>query len=380
MLNGRKLVVDTLSEVYRLMKPFIDAEFWDFASHDPVPGSVYILGRKQLVECTDKVRAMCMDSRYVMVFCNAAEGSNTLYEQCSRVLKIDDLITQGRLLLISGGDLPTEYPHVVYDHFLCCILDYADNLLEMQRLPEIFQKTNKPYDFLFLNGRGRSHRKYLLERFRMLNLLDRSIYTYLDGRGSGSRILSLQHQGKELMTTNNVIRALPSQYEVPRYQDNKITSSYPHQFAKNTIFGVEWGEIYLYANAYIDSYFSVVTETVFEQPWSFRTEKIAKVMAQGHPWICATSQGWYRDLRNLGFQTFQHIIDESFDQIDNHQDRMDRIIDVVKDLCRQDLSAFLSEAESICKYNQQYLIEFQIQHRKQFPDKFFQFLNTYARS
>lgn len=378
MVSGHKLIIDTFSEVYSLLKPFSDAEFWDFASHDPVPGSVYVLGRKQLIECLDKVRAMCVDPSYVMIFCNAAEGSNTLVEQCSRVLKIDDLIIQKRLRLISGGDLPAEYPHVIYDHFLCCILDYADNLLEMQRRPEIFQKTTKPYDFLFLNGRGRPHRKYLLERFRMLDLLDRSIYTYLDGRGSGSRLLSLRYHDNELMSTNNIIRPLPPQYEVPRYRSNKMPSNYQHQFAKNDVFGTEWGEIYLYANAYIDTYFSVVTETVFETPWSFRTEKIAKVLAMGHPWICAASYHWYRDFQKLGFKTFQHLIDERFDEIDDHQDRMERIVEVVRDLCQQDLGAFLAEAESICKYNQQHLIEFHTQHRQQFPDKFFQLIDQHG--
>jgi len=230
---------------------------------------------------------------------------------------------------------------------------------------------------LFLNGRGRPHRKYLLERFRMLGLLERSIYTYLDARGSGSRILSLWHQGQELMATANAIRALPKEYEVPRYRYNDITDEHTHYFAKNEIFHNEWGEIYLYAAPYIDSYFSVVTETVFEKPWSFRTEKIAKVLAMGHPWICAASRGWYRDIRNLGFRTFESVLDESFDLIDDPKTRMDRVVTLVDDLCRQDLGAFLEATQSICKYNQQHLQEFAIRHRQEFPQKFANFLKNH---
>ncbi len=378
MLNGLNLIVDTLAEVYTLLQPWRTHEFWDFANHIPVENSVYVLGRKQMVECQDKVRYMCNDPRYVMVFCNAAEGSNTLREQCSRVLKIEDLILSGRLLLITGGDLPETYPCVTYDHFLCCILDYAINQEQMQRRGEIFDKQHKPYDFLFLNGRGRAHRRYLLERFRMLGLLEHSLYTYLDGRGSGSRLLSVTKDGRELMSTPTTIQALPPQYEVSRYRENQIVYPDRHYFAKTDIFNHEWGEIYLQAEPYVDTYFSVVTETVFEEPWSFRTEKIAKVLAQGHPWICAASRGWYRDLRDLGFRTFHGIIDESFDLIDNHQDRMERIVAVVNDLCRQDLVSFLAQCEDVCKYNQQHLIEFSQQHRLDFPKRFLEFIKQHG--
>lgn len=377
MLNGRNLVIDTLSEVYGLLRPFRTHEFWDFSEHDPLPNSIYVLGRRQVVQCIDKVRSMAQDDRYTMIFCNAAEGSNTLREQCARVINIEDLILEKKILLISGGDLPKEYSSILYEHFLCCILDYDNNLQQMTRLPEIFSQTLKPYKFLFLNGRGRAHRKYLLERFRQLGLLDQSLYTYLDGRGSGSRLLSLYHQTQDLMSRPNPIRCLPNCYEVERYQNSDIDVTKPY-LAKFDIFKNEWGEIYLRAEPYIDSYFSVVTETVFEQPWSFRTEKIAKVLAQGHPWICAASRGWYRDLRNLGFKTFHKIVDESFDEIDHHQDRMERIVSVVHDICTQDLVSFLAECESVCKYNQQHLVEFSAQHRNQFPDRFFQFIDNYA--
>jgi hypothetical protein len=321
---------------------------------------------------------MANDDRYSVIFCNAAEGSNTLREQCAKVLKIEDLILQNKISLITGGDLPDEYPSILYEHFLCCIVDYEPNLQQMTRLSEIFDQSHKPYKFLFLNGRGRPHRKYLLERFRQLGLLEQSLYTYLDGRGAGSRLLSLNDQGKELMGTPNIVRSLPVQYEVERYRDNRISDTHVHHFVKSDIFKNEWGEIYLQAEPYIDTYFSVVTETVFEEPWSFRTEKIAKVLAQGHPWICATSRGWYRDLRRMGFRTFDHIIDESFDLIDDHRDRMERIVTVVNDLCQQDLGSFLAQCEDVCKYNQQHLIEFSQRHRLDFPNRFLEFIKQHG--
>jgi hypothetical protein len=128
---------------------------------------------------------------------------------------------------------------------------------------------------------------------------------------------------------------------------------------------------------YIDTYFSVVTETVFDYPYSFRTEKIWKPIAMGHPWIAVANAGYYRDIRNLGFKTFGHLIDESFDQIDNNQDRIERISQLVEELCQQDLASFLKECYTVCKYNQQHLAEMQIKVRREFPDRFFKFINRY---
>ena len=260
------------------------------------------------------------------------------------------------------------------------ILDYAENLQEISRAGDIFNKIDKPYRFLFLNGRARPHRKYLWEKFRLSGLLDQCLWTMLDGRGSRSSLLSLVYDDQQLLSTNTPITRLPRQYEVIRYQDTEVSPDHRHHFAKHELFNHEWGDVYLRAEPYIDTYFSLVTETVFEYPYSFRTEKIAKVLAMGHPWICATSRGWYRDLRNLGFRTFGSIIDESFDLIDNHQQRMDRVYDIVADLCQQDLSTFLAACEPICKYNQQRLQEFQTEHRREFPDHFQKFLDKHARS
>ena len=139
--------------------------------------------------------------------------------------------------------------------------------------------------------------------------------------------------------------------------------------------GFEWGEIYLEARPYLDTYFSLVTETVFYQPWSFRTEKIAKCLYIGHPWICAANTGFYRDLRDLGFQTFDPIIDESFDSIDDPTDRLARIVAVIRDLCGQNMLQFMKAVEPICKYNQQHLLEFTARHRAEFATRLLTYIN-----
>ena len=136
-----------------------------------------------------------------------------------------------------------------------------------------------------------------------------------------------------------------------------------------------WGEIYIKPELYWDTYFSLVTETVFKYPWSFLTEKIAKPLAQGHPFIAVANAGFYADLHALGFRTFGHVIDESFDVIENPVRRLEKIRDVVVDLCQQDLDKFLEACQDVCKYNQQRLRELSKQIPHEFPARFFQLIN-----
>lgn len=364
-----------MSEVYDLLKPWITHEFWDFQAHDMVPNSVYVIGRKQFTENTPRIRELAQDPSYTLVFDNAAEGSTTLEAQM-KVLGIQDLVRQGRILILAGAPIAPEYPHMVYDHFLCEILNYDENHAAMSRTGEIFTWQCKPYTFLFLNGRARPHRKYLWERLRQAKLLDRALWTMLDSRPSNSDDFVLRQGWHDVMQQNSELRTLPYRYEFPQWRGNSFSVGPGGAgFIKNELFNNLWGEIYLQPEPYIDTYFSLVTETVYQTDRSFRTEKIAKPLMQGHPWICATNRGFYRDMHNLGFRTFGDLIDESFDSIDNHQERMDRIVQVIDDLVRQDLNKFIMAARETCIYNQQHLLELAPRMQRNIPQRFFDFLN-----
>ena len=377
MLNARNLVLDTLSEVYQPLLPYRTHEFWDFATHDIVPNSVYVVGRRQVTDHIDKVRELAQRNDVTVVFDNAAEGSWTLTSQLQS-LGLHDLALNHQLLLIGGGEMSSEYAYILYDHFIACIADYEENLQAMSHSDEIFDNNCKPYSFLFLNGRARPHRKYLWERFKELNILDSALGTMLDSRPSVRSVFELERNGVNIMATTTELRWLPREYEFDFFKDSTVIPGPAERtFVKPELFKNLWGDIYLDIAPYRDTYFSLVTETVFEYPHSFRTEKIAKPLAIAHPWIAVANAGFYRDMRNLGFRTFNGIIDESFDNIDNSQDRLERIIAVVQDLVSSDLPAFLAACEPVCKYNQQHLIELAPQIRAEFPDKFFNFIKTH---
>jgi hypothetical protein len=377
MLGNRKLVLDIFGEVYDLLKPWADEEFYDFNLHTIRPGALYLIGRAQFNFNKARIRELVENNVIKVILCNPAEGSQTLASHCESVHGCADLVKQKKILLVGGGDMDDSWPYLLYDSFLPKIMDYEENIQAMVRSAEIFSKTDKPYKFLFLNGRTRTHRKYLMERFRVSGLLYQALWSWLDLTVGYSQDIVFRHNELDLIGQPHDIHLLPQQYEYSSYQKNVGNLSGNQQFVKYELFNNEWGEIYLNPEAYIDTYFSVVTETVFDYPYSFRTEKIWKPMVMAQPWITAANQGYYRDLQNLGFQTFGHLIDESFDSIENSQDRIERIALVVEDLCRQDLASFLKECYNTCKYNQQHLAVMRDQVRKDFPDRFFQFLKQH---
>lgn len=343
-----------------------------------IPGAIYVVERQRFVEDGPRLRQEIERGQSRFVLSLPFEGSVTLRDHIHQY-GITDLVRSGKLLLIAGGDMGPGWPHMTYDMFATKFHDFDENLYEADRASGmIYGKTQKPYKFLFLNGRERAHRKYLVERFDLSGLLDSAIWSFLSPVITTSTHIKLwqEKDGRDLMFVPRKIKKLEAQYEVPRYRDSVVDPD-STKFVKLDLFNNEWGDIYVTAEPYIDTYFSVITETVFEYPYSFRTEKLWKPMAMCHPWIAVANQGYYRSLRDLGFRTFDHLIDESFDSIENNQDRIERIATVIEDLCRQDLVSFLLSAQEVCKYNQQHLLHYRDQVRSEFPDRFFQFLKQH---
>jgi hypothetical protein len=388
MLNNRKLILDTFCGVYDLLKSQADGEFWDFSQHTVVPGAVYLISFKECV-ANPQIKTLVEQDIIKLVLSIPSEGSNTLIEKCNQ-LGLTELALNGKILLLGGGDMDDCWQYLQYDYFLpslfnsfsgsvneSSIKNIADlNTQAVVRSDEIFEKTNKPYKFLFLNGYLRPHRKYLIEQFDLADVLKFSLWSNLTAQSCGSRHFSILHNGKDLMYNTRPIQYLPKKYELETHRSN-LSLPVDSLFAKNQLFSNTWGDGLIVPDQYVDTYFSLVTETVFDYPYSFRTEKIWKPIAIGHPFVVASNQGYYRDLHNLGFQTFGHVIDESFDLIENNQDRMDRIVTIVRDLCQQDLASFLDECYNVCKYNQHHYAAMSHQVVREFPGRFSQFIDQH---
>ena len=381
MLCNRKLILDTFCEVYDLLLPYADDKFWTFEDIEVQSGAIYVIGRAQFNLNVAKIREIIKHKQAIIILSNPAEGSETLKHHVQRLELVDEAI-DGSLLLLGGGDMESHYCYMQYDSFLPKVYDYTENIEETNRIEEIYQKLDKPYKFLFLNGRTRPHRKFLIKSLELEGLLDTALWTNLDTSQGITKNIQLVKDGINYLADTIPIKTLPIEYEVSRYQTNVANLNTDEKFVKSKLFAyddkLEWGDIYIRAELYIDTYFSIVTDTIFTYPYSFRTEKIWKPIAMGHPWIAVSNYGYYKDLRNLGFKTYHSIIDESFDLIRNDQDRLNTIKHVIIDLCKSDLINFLSQCKEVSLYNQQHLYIMRDKVRKEFPGRFIDFLRKFG--
>lgn len=369
MLDNRLLICDTSCEIYPEIQHLVDQTFWDFEQLDPPPHSVVILARQTVNRHVGRIKALLETVDYLPVLANPTEGSVTLKLQCQR-LGLLDLIKQKKMLLVGCGDMEPELNCLVYDCYMNRGNGYERNVQQCTRTNEIYQKLCKPYKFLFLNGRTRPHRKYMIEKMRDAGLLEQALWTNLD-------TTPVYHHtyNTDIVNRPSKIQLLPAKYEVDMFQSG-IKHSYQHAFVKHELFENRWGDVYIQAEPYIDTYFSLVSETVCDYPYSLRSEKIYKPIAIGHPFVAVANRGFYRDLHNAGFQTFGHLVDESFDLIDNNQDRLDRVAQVVQDLCQQDLDEFLVAAQAVTKYNQQHMATEGPRIDREFPNRFANFIKS----
>jgi hypothetical protein len=78
-----------------------------------------------------------------------------------------------------------------------------------------------------------------------------------------------------------------------------------------------------------------------------------------HPFILVTVPGSLKFLKQLGYKTFDGLINESYDQEQDDTLRLSMILDEIQrlsNLNKEQLSTFLKEAKLICTYNFNHLM------------------------
>jgi hypothetical protein len=100
----------------------------------------------------------------------------------------------------------------------------------------------------------------------------------------------------------------------------------------------------------------VVLETLFDDQRLHLTEKTLRPLACGKPFILCSTPGSLKLLRQYGFKTFAGLIDESYDKIENSQQRLLAItaeMQRIVALPREQKHQLYIALHEIAKYNQQ---------------------------
>ena len=101
----------------------------------------------------------------------------------------------------------------------------------------------------------------------------------------------------------------------------------------------------------------IVTETVYFLPKLHLTEKIFKPIVAKRPFILVAAPGNLAYLKRYGFKTFDHWIDESYDNEQDHYIRIEKITAEIAKLCALEpivLKQMHIEMQEILEYNFQH--------------------------
>lgn len=183
---------------------------------------------------------------------------------------------------------------------------------------------NKEKLFLSFNKVNREHRMWLLESMLSADLVKDAFYSF---EGEGNWIESVL-KSDEYPNIKKNINLFPLRLNITPDRTNPVDIVYDDiKYHKN-------------------SYFSVVTETIFfdntkKSIWHnahvedsiFFTEKTYKCFALKHPFILLGRPHCLAELRKSGYRTFAPFIDESYDLIDNDRHRFQAVIKEIKRLC-----------------------------------------------
>ena len=109
----------------------------------------------------------------------------------------------------------------------------------------------------------------------------------------------------------------------------------------------------------MDSKFSIVLETYFDRNEIITfSEKIFRCLKLPRPWIMFAMKNAVQNLREMGFDVLDDLIDHSYDTIDFDIARQIAILDQVEIMCKTQLTTtMISRCQQAANHNQQLLLK-----------------------
>jgi len=105
---------------------------------------------------------------------------------------------------------------------------------------------------------------------------------------------------------------------------------------------------------YDDTYFSLVIESSQHGECYWPTDKILKPIGYYHPFLAIAQPGLLKLLQNMGFETYQNIFDESYDNI---QDFDQRLAAVIKNIDNFKIEPYNLETQRRLQHNHDHFFD-----------------------
>lgn len=250
----------------------------------------------------------------------------------------------GNYAVIVGGlfeDIPLDTKHMVYRPWWCkSAIDHNSNNPLNSEVPE-----HKPFLFDVLLGARRPHRDYvMLAMQKHPQLLDQCIVTYRDVFTNG-----------HVSTESANARERDSQLIAELFPDQKLSWPYvspnlDHAWEVTTNIANNISR-YVPTEIYNRTWYSVICETGYQGTSFFMSEKFSKTVLNKRVFVMFGTPLYLRRLHELGFQTFDSVIDESYDDEPVDAERYKKAFNQVLSLSQQDPVAVYKKLQPMLEHN-----------------------------
>ena len=255
--------------------------------------------------------------------------SNLFFSSAPGCQRVYEILRQVPCVIFTEGKIDRKIKEHYTDASFIENLNYCqfDNLWTF---PEIFSQikthheTDRNHTFFttFLNHKKRPQRRYLADQLNS-RIFDKAILKIGEWKNaeSASTATDIDQCG---------------------YGENWVNSIGLHK------------KILPNLNFYNSTNYELVVEGLgFDNDESFGlSEKILKPIYMDHPFLVVSNKHFLMNLRSLGFKTFDGLIDESYDEMDKHTDRVDAVLSVIDQLNLKKSRELYQESKEIRLHNQ----------------------------
>jgi len=147
-----------------------------------------------------------------------------------------------------------------------------------------------------------------------------------------------------------------------RYHTQKFLSEGPY-FSDNLTQSERNNHASTESKYHVNSYCNIVMETHFDVDQSggvFLTEKTFKPIKHGQMFFVAGAAGSLQALRDLGYRTFDSVLDNSYDRIADSTQRWKQLCSAIAQ-CRHRLAERFEAARADIEHNQQLFVQLKTQ-------------------
>jgi hypothetical protein len=242
---------------------------------------------------------------------------------------------QMRYLICGFVEGITTYPWM--DWFQTTSAFYKNNT---NILDQLHPYDVKPKHFDILLGQPKPHRDRIYHYIKNNNLKDKVTMTYLVDHWSKS----IRAHGTDGFILDEPGLIIPNEefnWTVTR------VSYYGRPMSLSQVVPI---------SIYNQTAYTVIAETNLENHYTFFTEKTCKPILAERLFIMLGGQYYLRNLRELGFKTFDGIIDESYDLEPDNNQRWAMAIEQMKYLFNQPQAEVLAKVKPVAQHNKQVML------------------------